>query len=401
MSNSVPYSSRRSAYLAVFIITVGTVAATLYHYSRSTYSPSFLSGQSTLFYAFRAVAHVVRYRDLAGTSAETTPVCVVVIKAIHAVLGDGGALVLVALLAGSASAWFWSSWKALLPERQVRIHHVAAVVLLSFPLLAGYEAAGPDVLAFAAVCTYAYLCPRGGRRSRLAWIPLGIAVSVNWMLVLLVLLPISRREWRQAAQAIGTAAVLTAAAVLVLAAGAADGIRGAVSGLWRAADSLGLHDLAPSAWGYGHSFWGSLVVLQSRLGWNVTGQPHARALYAAAGLLVVVALAAFLYVRRPPLWQSLILLIVCSQLLPFWSSDTGLVLLLAPLPLLTLAMRHAERDTLALMALCFLLIPLNYAPARSAVLSAAVLYPLLLICLAAASLRPTAALRLSPEVETQ
>lgn len=388
MLGSAVFRQRRGAYLAVLIVTLGTVLATAFHYAQGNYrglgfpANSFLSGQSTLFFGFRSIADVTDYRGLAGTRYETSPVVMVLFKALHAVMGDWGGILLVALLAATVFVWFSTGWRGLLSEPVVRAHHVAALVLLSYPLLLCYEAAAPETLAFVLLCLFLTQGLRGGRDSHLAWIALGAAIAVDWTLALLLILSISRQDWGQARKAIAVAVGLTGLAVIALAVGTADSLGSAWSVTLAAAGSFGLDGAASHVAARGHSIWGGLVALDMRFGLGITDLPHARAVYATFCGIVVVAVAAFLYRRRPPDWQSLALILVCVTALPFWSADTGMVFLLAPLLLLTRSFPGNAWLWLVVVLMSLLLVPLDYLPIDGAISSATVLYPLLLVCLA-------------------
>jgi hypothetical protein len=176
--------------------------------------------------------------------------------------------------------------------------------------------------------------------------------------------------------------------VIALAVGTADSLGSAWSGTVAAASSLGLDGVAPYAAARGHSIWGGLVALDMRFGLDMTDLPYAHAVYAAFCAIVVVAVAAVLYRRRPPDWLSLALILVCVSVLPFWSADTGLVFLLAPLLLLTRSFPGDTRLWLGVLLMSLLLVPLDYSPVNGAISSATVLYPLLLVCLAITLLLP-------------
>lgn len=383
---------RRGAYLAVLIITVGAVAATAFHYARGNYyslgfpANSFLSGEGTLFFGFRSIAHVTRYGDLAGTPYETTPVVTVLFKALHLVMGDWAGMLLVALLAATVFVWFWTGWRRLLSERVLRTHHVVALLLLSYPLLLCYEAAAPETIAFILLCLFVSHGMRSGRTSYLAWMILGAAMAVHWSLALLLILPISRRDWGQAGKALAAAVGLTGVAVIALAVGTADSLQTAWSGTVAAASSLGLDGVTQYAAARGHSIWGGLVALDMRFGLDITRLPYAHAVYAAFCVIAVIAVAVLAYRRRLPDWQSLTLILVCVEALPFWSADTGLVFLLVPLLLVTYSFPSEARRWLGVLLISLLLVPLDYSPVHGAISSATVFYPLLLVCLGIALL---------------
>jgi hypothetical protein len=372
------------AGMLVLLVTAGTIAAAVIDYVRGTYhnlpfpSNTFLTGHGTAFSEFSLLANAPHYRDLAGSAATATPLGSFVAKLLHAAFGIAGGAVL-AGVAALAVAWcLWTTWRELLPGRTTRADHVAALVLLSYPMLVIYDAGAPAALSLAAVCVFVRLWL--SRRHRFAWIPLGVAIAVAPSLVMLLAIPAARRRMRQTGAAAGLAAALMLLAMAALAFGTADSFFTVVRGIGSQLRLLPHVAFAPLGPERGHTLWGAVVALDQHLGGAIGRIAHVGLIYAVFAAIVAAGIAYLVLAKRQELPVQLLLLLGAALVLPFWSGDAQLALLLVPAMLLCSTFSGSVKEWITLAVIALLLVPL--APlSLSAVSPGVLLYPGLLVCL--------------------
>ena len=370
--------------MVVLLVTAGTIAAAVVDYVRGTYwlvgfpANTFLTGHGTAFDEFSLLANAAHYRDLAGSSASATPTGAFAAKLLHAAFASAGGELLAGIAALTVAWCLWQMWRGVLPGRMTRADHVAALVLLSYPMLVIYDSGAPAALALAAACVCVRLWCAG--RDRFAWIPLGVAIAVAPSLVMLLAIPIARRRTRQAGVAAGFAALVTLASVGALALGTADSVSGVFSGVVRQLRLLPNIAAAPLGPERGHTLWGALVALDSHLGGAFGRIPHIGLAYAVVALLIAAGVVFYVVTTRLEFVVQLLMLLGCSLVLPFWSGDAQLALLIIPAMLLCRDFSGRAVQWAALAVLSALLVPL--APlAASGVSPGVFLYPALLVCL--------------------
>jgi hypothetical protein len=316
-----------------------------------------------------------------------------------------GLIAMMALFGAVLVVVLWYGVTRRVGGRRLRQGYVLIFCLLAYPVLFLVDRANLDMLVFCALAAFLYLYYV--RSSPWAWVPLSLAIAGKYTWVLLVLLPIADRRWRQAglslAGAAGAAIVSAAAIALWKGVTIAEVFRD--TGL-----TLGGHaDTANTLIGlqHGHTFFDAMIVIDRVTNYALQDNINMANVYRGIALGVLLLVIARLLLYEMPEWKQVAALTICAIALPYESHDYAMAMLLLPL---ALAGARGFRSTHArLIAVLFALtmIPLDYVQFRPMVSYSSLLYPivlaLLLVTILTTGVRPRAVplWRRLPERETR
>jgi hypothetical protein len=287
----------------------------------------------------------------------------------------------------------WYGVTARLGPRGLRDAYVLVFCILSYPVLFLVDRANLEMLIFVLLAAFVYLYYV--RRSGWAWLPLALAIAGKYYWVVLLVLPLSDRRWRQFALAVAGSVIVTIVSAVSLAAisglGFAEVLKDTVATLRGHAGQSGLE------WGFqhGHTLHGLVLFIDRATGYALQMMVHIPPLYlvAALGVFALVFLRLLLYDLEA--WRKLTALIVCALLLPLESHDYTLVHLYLPLALVGAWGMRSSRGRLYAVVFGLLLVPLDYVRFGITASWSTALYPVLLALLLVAVLTDGATRRRS------
>jgi hypothetical protein len=378
--------NRRVLVLAL-VTAAGTWASAGFHYILGSYFSRPYPFNTFLFKpddAFGDFAMNWRFaRDLiAGTSRTVnyTPFSQSLMGLANAAPQWLGAACMIAalaiVLAYIVSRFFTDEMRANTPLTAIV---TLVLVTMTYPVLFTVDRANEEAIVFILLFAFVYLY--FVRPSRWAAFFLGAAIAYKIYPVVLVVLFVADRRWRDVALTFAAATGLLAVGTFVLGMLSGYGPAGVLSA-WRET-LFGGHVVYSGklyASQHGHSIWGALVGVLNRLR-HIGPGPNARIAYFAIAVLVFLLLAALIVRRVREPWQRLALLVIAMLVLPFESHDYTLIHLLLPLMLFVGSPRR-RADMAYTLLFAALLVPLDYYVIIHDVSISTLLYPAALLAIA-------------------
>lgn len=254
----------------------------------------------------------------------------------------------------------------------------AALATLTYPFLFLVDRANTE--AWVVIALAVFLLAFLGNRRTLAAVVLGIAIALKGVPAIFLLMFLVRRQWREAAIAVGTTIILTFLALVVFGFDTIGAFRTAINGYqhFYAIGDLGL--------AFGSSGFGAVKWLGYKtLAWDAGTVSAVANVWFAIALVFGAALAAFLWRcrYRIPLWQEVTLLLSATILLPHVSADYRLVALLLPAALFVREAADDRARWFYAVAFGLLFINKGYGPAFGTASFQVVLNPVILGALCA------------------
>ena len=273
----------------------------------------------------------------------------------------------------------WFGVTARVGGRVARDVYTLVLCALAYPVLLTLDRSNLEMVVFVLLAAFVYLYYV--RDSRWAWLPLAFAIAGKYYWVVLLVLLLSDRRWRQLLAASLGAVFITLTSAVAL--GAISGL-GFVGVLRSTLSTLGAHtDGATSANAvqHAHQLFSVLYFIDRSTGYwlQVHGSLSQMYLIIAGCAFALVVARVLLYELEQ--WRKLAALIICALVLPFENHDYTLIQLFLPLALMGAWGAHTKRGWLYVIAFGLLLIPLDYVQFGFGVSYSSLIYALVLLVL--------------------
>lgn len=376
--------------LAALIVLVGTSASIAYHYVMGDYLGLGYPYSSFLFLPkdhfmdyFNVYRHAQEFKPGVSSNMVYSPLLHLVMTVLNLAPAWVGFAAMTGAFVATLTALLWKWTMRLIGSPIVRAMYVAALGLLAYPVLFALDRGNLEMLVFMMLAAFFYLYY--WRRSPYAWIALSLAVAAKYYWVTLVVLLLLDRQIRQAvACLIGAVAVTVSSTVVIaLVSGySVIDIFGSVS-TTLAGHVDGTGGLGVAA--HSHSLWAWVICIIRWSDYALYWLPMQRIYLLAALVIMLLVIRRLMYGHFAD-WQKATALVACTLVLPYESMDYTLIHLLLPLSLFAASWRAGRRAWVSAVLFGLLLIPLDYyyfvfVSWRSFVSTAALAYPLLLLCL--------------------
>jgi hypothetical protein len=300
---------------------------------------------------------------------------------------DFVALTLVMAVFGASLALLtWHGVTARVGSRRLRWAYVLIFCFLSYPVLFLVDRANLEMLVFALLAAFVWLYYWRG--SRWAFLPLGLAIAAKYYAVVLLVVLVAERRWRQLALCVAAAVAAEALATVALSAVSGFSVfqviantrttlahhqQGGIAGVWYSHNLVGAFALVDRLTGYGvQSIYGFQLALH----------------IFEAGLFVLVVVCCVAY--DMPAWKRLAALVICMLVLPQESRDYTLIHLFLPLALIGRDGLQCPHRRLIAVLFGLVLVPMAWVPYRNALMPAGwplnfsmIIYPVVLLALLA------------------
>jgi hypothetical protein len=372
----------RRLLVVTTVVLVGFLAALGHHYITGVYLHLKYPATTFLFYPSDRFTDL--YKDLAyardflagkKTVITYTPVSHLLMTILQPLPRQGVFSFMVTLLLAAlalASRWVMAGMTSLTATIKARSAFV--LIALSYPILFVVDRANQEAFLFLFLLGFVYFyCHKG---SRLGLVFLAGAISFKLFPVVLLMIPMADRRWRDAAYTALAAVGLLLGAAVVLGAWSPYGVGGVLQ-----------HWVATLTQGHGssmfgmellhfqHSLWG-LFVLYGVL--NETGVEAIRAFagpYAASMIVLGGLVAAYVVFVEKEMWRRLALAVLAMITFPYASHDYTLLHVLLPVFLFVLSGHPRKSDVYYAVLFGLLLVPLDYYIFTFDVSSSVVAYP--------------------------
>lgn len=299
-----------------------------------------------------------------------------------------------AVFIGALVCVVWYGVTARIGGRAVRDVYALVLCIVSYPVLFLVDRANLEMVIFVLLAAFVYLYYV--RRSPWAWIPLSLAIAGKYYWVVLLVLFLSDRQWRQLLLAVGGAIVLTVASAVALAVQSGLGVGDVVASTFSTLG--GYADASNTEWAvqHGHTLFGIVFFIDRSTDYWLQMHVRLTQLYPVLAIGVFLLVAARLLLYDLAAWRKLAALIICALVLPFENHDYTLVHLYLPLALLGAWGVQSARGRLYAVLFGLLLVPLDYVRFSIAVSFSSLLYPVFLMVLLVAVLTDGAKRREAP-----
>lgn len=276
--------------------------------------------------------------------------------------------------------------------RAVRDAYILIFCLCSYPVLFLLDRGNLEMIVFVLLAAFVYLYYV--KASAWAWLPLSLACAGKYYWMVLLVLLISDRRWRQMIATLAGTLAFTVVSAVVL--GWASGL-GAFGVLRSTLGTLEGHaERAASsiAVQHGHTLFAIPYFIDRKTGYWLQIHLNLSDAYlaVAAGVFLIVSVRVLFYDVEP--WRKLTAMVVCAIFLPFESHDYTMVHLLLPLALFgAWGARTTRRGGLYAVLFGLLLVPLDYVQLGVDVSYSSLAYAVLLLILLVSALTDGARLR--------
>lgn len=300
---------------------------------------------------------------------------------------DFVALTLVmAVFGASLALLIWHGVTARVGSRRLRWVYVLIFCFLSYPVLFLVDRANLEMLVFALLAAFVWLYYWRG--SRWAFLPLSLAIAAKYYAVVLLVVLVAERRWRQLALCVAAAVAAEALATVALSAVSGFSVfqviantrytlahhqQIGIAGVWFSHNLVGAFALIDRMTGYG---------LQSIVGFQLA--LHILEL----GIFVVVVICCVAY--DMPAWKRLAALVICMLVLPQESHDYTMIHLFLPLALIGRDGLRCPHKRIIAVLFGLALVPMAWLPYQTALLPSGsllnfsmIIYPLVLLTLLA------------------
>ncbi len=324
------------------------------------------------------------YRPPDGTNTVYSPLMHLFMTCLTVAPSVVGLTLVFAVFGASLVALLWSGVTARVGSRRLRQIYVALFCALSYPVLFLADRANLEMLVFALLAAFVWLYYWRG--SRWAFLPLALAVAAKYYAVVLVVILVAERRWRQLVLCLVTAFVVEAAATAALSAVSGFTITQVIANTvhtLRAGDDGG----SPSGVWFSHNLVGAFALADRLTGYGLqVGGFHLALDIFTVGVFAMVVLRVCLY--EMPAWKRLAALVVCMIVLAPESRDYTLIHLFLPLALIGRdGFRCPHRWPIAAL-FGLLLVPMAWVPYQTRLLPphswlnfSMIIYPTVLLVL--------------------
>jgi hypothetical protein len=355
------------AYVIATVMVVGMAAAVIFNYVMGVYLHRAYPYTTFLFKPedhFRDFYNVYRdarrFKPGVSDNMVYSPVLHLFTDGLTLVPATVAFVLVVTSFLVSLLAVLWSWLTRPVRSTVARLQLVAVFALLSYPVLFAVDRGNLEMVVFVLLALFFWL--HYGRRSRLAWLPLSLAIAAKYYWATLLVVFLCDRSYRQALYAAVAAVAETLVSVLLLS--------------WISGYSVVrvLHALVQTLNGHvegtntlffaqhGHSLWGVVTVFDrwTNGSLQMMNMQRVRELYMLLSLAVFAAVARQLLRHRHDPWQVATVLVACALLLPFEDHDYTLIHLYLPLSLFMLTVRRGRLPWACALAFAVCLIPWAY-----------------------------------------
>ncbi len=256
---------------------------------------------------------------------------------------------------------------------------IFAITFLTYPVLFAVDRANFDLIACALLLFFAFTY--ASQKYKTSTIFLGLAIAIKPLIVVLGLIYVFDKRYKDILLVIFNVVFLTALSLCLFKGGFFLETRKYLDTLFYTTGYLS----AGNQQAYNSDLYGMLTVVIQFIGHRLGREiylpdyPEARIIYAISVTIVFIYFAIYLWKNRLPLWQVLAVLTILLILLPFNSADYHLTYLFVPM-LMYLGFKEQTRNELLIIILWgLLLIPKNYYTLQSFQNIGTVINPLLLI----------------------
>jgi hypothetical protein len=265
---------------------------------------------------------------------------------------------------------------------------------LSYPVIFVLDRANLEMVVFVLLAAFVYLYYV--RDSKWSWLPLSFAIAGKYYWVVLLVLLVSDRRWRQLALTVAGTVAITLGSAVVLGAVSGAGFSGVVRSTLLTLGAHAGNGTGAYAVQHGHSLFSiPYFIDRSTDFWLQMHVDLVRVyLVLAIGLFMLVVARLVLY--EVEAWRKLTALVVCAVLLPFENHDYTLIHLFLPLALVGLWGVRSRRAWVYVVCFGLLLVPLDYVQFGNWVSWSSLAYAILLIVLLVAVLTDGARSRTVP-----
>lgn len=327
------------------------------------------------------------YRPPDGTNTVYSPFLHLFMTALtHAPDSVGLALIL-AVFGVSLVALLWYGVSARVGARRLRQGYVVIFSTLSYPVLFVVDRANLEMVVFALLAAFVWLYYWRG--SRWAFLPLALAIAAKYYAVVLIVVFIAERRWRQLALCLAAALAVEAAATVVLSAVSGFSISQVVANTVHTLSTHGEGGAVSGVW-FSHNLVGALALVDRLAGYRLqlVGGLQLAVIIFEVGIFLVVVLRVCLY--EMPAWKRLAALVICMTVLAPESRDYTLIHLLLPLALFGRDGLRTPRGWLIAALFAVMLVPMAWIPYQTPLLPAhslqnfsMIIYPAVLLTLLA------------------
>ena len=258
---------------------------------------------------------------------------------------------------------------------------IFAITFLTYPVLFAVDRANFDLLACALLLFFAFTY--ANQKYKTSTVFLGLAVAIKPLVVILGLIYIFDKRYKDILLVIFNVIFLTALSLCLFKGGLFLETRKYLDTLSFTVGYLS----AGNQQSFTSDFYGLLTVVIQFVGQKLGREiylpsyPEARILYAILAIIVFIYFVIYLWKHHLPLWQVLAVLTILLILLPFNSADYHLTYLFVPM-LMYLGFKEQTLNELFIIILWgLLLIPKNYYILQSFQNIGVVINPLILISL--------------------
>ena len=233
------------------------------------------------------------------------------------------------------------------------------LTFLSYPVLIAVDRGNMETYVFLLLAGFV-LAYRSGH-FRLAAVFVGLAAAMKIFPILLAVMFLADRRYREFLLALLVPAVITVACFALMGQGFEFNLFSFLNNL-RSFGSL--YGIGIEGWMFGHSLFGLVKVVLAAVapGALVENTTAAYMPYQVVALVILVATLAHVVFVEPTLWKRLALLVICMCLLPVTSGDYKLIHLYLPLYLFIQDGSRISHDRLLAVLFGLLLIPKAYLP---------------------------------------
>jgi hypothetical protein len=355
------------AYVIATVMVVGMAAAVVFHYVMGAYLgraypfTTFLFKPEDHFRDFYNVyTDVQRFKPGVSDNMVYSPLLHLFTRGLTLLPATVALVLVVSTFLASLVTLLWGWLARPVRPTVARLHLVAVFALLSYPVLFVLDRGNLEMVVFVLLALFFWLY--FGRGSRLAWLPLSLAIAAKYYWATLLVVFLCDRHYRQALYAALAAVAETLASVLLLALISGYGVLHVLHALVQTLHGHVEGTNTLFAVQHAHSLWGVVILIDR---WT-NGSLQMVDMRGMRELYVVCALAVFAVVVRQLLrshhepWQQATVLVACALLLPFENHDYTLIHLYLPMSLFIVSAQRGRVAWVCASAFALCLVPCDY-----------------------------------------
>jgi len=355
------------AYVIATVMVVGMAAAVIFNYVMAAYLhraypySTFLYSPKDHFKDFYNVYRDARrFKPGVSDNMVYSPLLHLFTDGLTLVPATVAFVLVVSTFFASLLAVLWAWLTRPVHSSVARLQLVAVFALLSYPVLFVIDRGNLEMVVFVLLALFFWL--HFGRGSRLAWLPLSLAIAAKYYWVTLLVVFLCDRKYRQALYAAVGAVAETLVSVLLLAwisgysvVHVLHALVQTLHGHMESTDTLGFVQ-------HGHSLWGVVTVIDrwTNGSLQLLDMRRIRELYMVLAVALFAVVARQLLRHRHEPWQQATVLVACALLLPFEDHDYTLIHLYLPLSLFMLTARRGRLAWACALVFAVCLVPWAY-----------------------------------------